>query len=511
MPTPGVLLELPEPEPVYGPEPKPVPRLKRPERNQLVFGTVDLEKLIPEDHLARAVWDLAQKLPEEGFLRENKSVEGHAGRPRLAPRMLVSIWVYGYSQGIGLAETIAEHMKYEPGLRWLSGDGTVSGRTLGDFRTEHGQALRDMFQALLAMLEEAGLIDLEQVTLDGTKVKASASASSFRREKTLRERMEQASEVVRQLSEKGEAEEISRRHTAARKRAAEERDTRLKKALEELEAIRANKKNDEEREQARVSLTDPESRVMKDGKGGFAPSYNVQLVTDTKNKVIVGVGITQRANDQDELRAALDKLAEQGRLPKQVMVDGGYTTANNIALADERKIELIGPPLERGQRQVKNLAQSLNTAGIAPEFAPSAFRILEDRGVLECPAGKQLHRRTDSAKYAQYWADASDCAACEHRPQCCPKSGRRTVKIQKTDARVIEFDRKMRQPDQQEIYARRGEVAEFPHAWIKDKLGLRQFHVRGLPKVEIEAYWVALTYNMQQWVRLVWRPKLVAA
>ncbi len=62
-----------------------------------------------------------------------------------------------------------------------------------------------------------------------------------------------------------------------------------------------------------------------------------------------------------------------------------------------------------------------------------------------------------------------------------------------------------------EIYRQRGAVAEFPNAWIKDKLGLRQFHVRGLLKVKLETLWVCLTYNIQQWIRLVWRPRRTAS
>jgi len=60
------------------------------------------------------------------------------------------------------------------------------------------------------------------------------------------------------------------------------------------------------------------------------------------------------------------------------------------------------------------------------------------------------------------------------------------------------------------IYKLRGQYAEFPNAWIKAKLGLRQFHVRGLLKAGMELLWVALTYNIQQWVRRRWRPNLPA-
>ena len=73
-----------------------------------------------------------------------------------------------------------------------------------------------------------------------------------------------------------------------------------------------------------------------------------------------------------------------------------------------------------------------------------------------------------------------------------------------------EFRQKMQSPQAREIYRQRGTVAEFPNAWIKDKLALRQFRLRGLAKVGLEALWACLTYNVQQWIRLCWRPSLPA-
>ena len=72
------------------------------------------------------------------------------------------------------------------------------------------------------------------------------------------------------------------------------------------------------------------------------------------------------------------------------------------------------------------------------------------------------------------------------------------------------FRQKMKSEESKAIYRRRGEVAEFPNAWIKDKLGLRKFRVRGLIKAETELIWACLTYNIMQWVRLVWRQRAMA-
>jgi len=69
---------------------------------------------------------------------------------------------------------------------------------------------------------------------------------------------------------------------------------------------------------------------------------------------------------------------------------------------------------------------------------------------------------------------------------------------------LVEFRQRMQTERAREIYKQRGGIAEFPNAWIKEKLGLRQFHLRGLIKVRLEALWACLTYNVQQWIRHCW-------
>lgn len=113
----------------------------------------------------------------------------------------------------------------------------------------------------------------------------------------------------------------------------------------------------------------------------------------------------------------------------------------------------------------------------------------------------------------QYRAPAAICAQCPLKEQCCPQNastGRcitRAVQAPEGEA----FKQKMQTQEAQAVYRQRGAVAEFPNAWIKDKLGLRQFHVRGLLKVGLETLWVCLTYNIQQWIRLVWRARPMAS
>lgn len=305
---------MPELETPAGEAPVKMARLKRPNREQLVMSVLDLERLIPPDDLARAIDSLVKQLPDTELLASNQSFEGQAGRPRTDPRMLVAIWVYAYSQGMGEAEAIAEEMKYEPALRWLAGNLTLSARTLSGFRVAQDKAVRELFASLLGILSELELVDLKQVTLDGTKIKASASADSFRREKTLREHIAAADAAIAQLEQAETAQAISTQRQAAAKRVAAEKQRRLQTALTELESIQKGKSAAEQAE-ARVSLTDPEARRMKESNGGIAPAYNLQLATDVKHKFIVDLVVTQQGFDQQQVGPALERFAQLPQFP----------------------------------------------------------------------------------------------------------------------------------------------------------------------------------------------------
>ena len=166
------------------------PKVKTIDRKQSLLVPLDVEALVAPDHKVRAIWELAGKMNLSRFEEQMVSVEGKAGRPSWDPRLLVSVWVYSYSEGINAAREIERLMQWEPGLLWLAGLGVVNHTTLSDFRVRHQKALEEVFAQLLALLEEGGFVDLETVMHDGTKIRAQAGADTFRRQ-AAREKLEQ--------------------------------------------------------------------------------------------------------------------------------------------------------------------------------------------------------------------------------------------------------------------------------------------------------------------------------
>jgi transposase len=495
------------------PEAQGAPRLERVNRQQMVWRSIDVEQLIEQDHPARAIWELVGRLDLSAYHQAIAAVEGKAGRPALDPQLLISLWIYAYSEGVNSGREVAELCQFHPAYQWLTGLQEVNHHSLSTFRTAHREALEEMFTQVLGLLSAEGLVTLQRVMHDGTKIKACAGADTFRREEKIRVHLELARQQVKELGELGE-EEGSQRVRKARERAARERQQRLELAQEELEKLRQSKVGEEAKGQARVSETDPQARIMKQSDGGFAPSYNVQISTDAAHKIIVGVGVSQSSSDQGELGPAVDKVEENmGQPPQQAVVDGGFTSRESILDMEQRGVDLIGS-LGDGAAQS---AGQMERRGVDPAFRPEAFPYHPESDTYTCPAGKVLphagKEKRPGVIHHQYRASAAECAACAFKAQCCPHntaSGRMVVRAEEAPA-VAAFRAKMETEAAKQIYRQRGAVAEFPNAWIKDKLGLRQFRLRGLIKVGMEALWACLTYNIRQWIRLRWRREAALA
>ncbi len=220
--------------------------------------------------------------------------------------------------------------------------------------------------------------------------------------------------------------------------------------------------------------------------------------------------MTQPANDEGQLPGALDEVKRNlGRLPRQVVADAGFTTRETILEMAERQVDFRGGTVEEARR-------SRPGPGVDAAFRAAAFTYDSAHDLYRCPAGNELGRRgTERPRvgvlHHVYQAKTADCRACAFRQRCCAGAApRRIFRIQNVPV-VAAFLEKMPTEAAQAIYRTRGAVAEFPHAWRKAKIGLRQFRVRGLKKVRCEALWACLAYNLQQWVRLRGRVQSVPA
>ena len=330
--------------------------MERPERHQMAWEAVDLDSLIPLDHRARLVWEYVEELDLSLFLVAIKAVEGHSGRPATDPAVLAALWLYATLEGVGSARALERLCREHNAYRWLCGGVGVNYHTLADFRVRHTNKLEKLMTEGIAALMNEGLVDLQRVAQDGMKVRANAGAASFRTPEGLVECLEQAQEQVQQL--KGELDEdpaaSSRRQEAAKRRAVQERQAKVKRALKAAKKVDKARRRGHgfSQEEGRGSTTDPDARVMKMSDGGYRPAFNAQLATDTKTQVIVGVDVIQSGSDFGALLPMADQIEERlGVRPREWLADGGFVAHDAIREMARRGCRVYAPPTKGCKRR----------------------------------------------------------------------------------------------------------------------------------------------------------------
>ena len=320
-------------------------RLRRVNRQEVVPVPARLEELLSKNHVARLMWEVLERLDLTAFYRNIKVVEGKPGAPAIDPRILIALWLYAISQGVSSAREIdalrVEHVAY----MWICGGVSLNYHTISDFRTDYEQELDELMTQVIVHLREAGLVQLETQAQDGMRVRASAGAASFRREPTLEKVLKQAQTIQAQVEQLGEARGDRRTavQRAAQERAARERVERLEAALDKMPAARAAKKA-ADRDKARVSSTDSESRVMKMPDGGFRPAYNWQFSVELSNFVITGVDVVTKGSDKAQMEPMLKQVVKRThQLPKNWLVDGGFVKLTAIEILETLGITIFGP------------------------------------------------------------------------------------------------------------------------------------------------------------------------
>ncbi len=418
-------------------------RLRQPDRKQMRMESLCPDDLIPADHPARTIWAAVEKLDLSKFYVGIQSLPGKAGRDATDPRLLVALWLYACTRGVGSARELSRLCQESAPYRWLCGGVSVNHHSLSDFRVSHAEALDELFTQVLAILCHRKLVTVERISQDGTRVRACAGASSYRRRTSLEKLLKEARAHVQSLrallDDPAASASLSARQAAARQRAARQREERLAQALEQLPALEARqeklaKKVSKKDKQAgklkapRVSTTDAQARVMKMGDGGYRPAVNVQFATDTQSRAIVGVAVTDQGVDTEQAPPMREQVEQRtGQTVREHLVDGGYLKLDEIDQAAARDVTMYVPPK---------------------------------------PPRNQDQRRSEY----------------EPRP---------------TDSQAVRAWReRMGSPAGQEIYRQRASTVETVNADLKTHRGLGQMTVRGLGKARCVALWCALAYNL---------------
>jgi len=429
-----------------------------------------LDEWLPEDHLARFVVEIVERLDTLALER----AYGGGGSAPYHPKMLLSLLFYGYATGVFSSRKLERAAYDSVAFRYIAANTYPDHDTIATFRRRFLPLLGGLFVQILEVAHGMELVKLGRVSLDGTKMKANASkhsSLSWGHASRLEKQLKAEVDELMRMAEEADAEdipdgmslpeELSRREDRlaaiarakaeiearamekhAREQAEYEDKVKLRRERERQTGKKARGRKPQPPEAGpkdsdQVNLTDEASRIMPVSSGGFEQAYNAQASVDMDTMLVVGTHISQAPNDKLEIKAAvkaLKSLPEDLGEVDTLVADTGYFSEKNVKRCHEKKIT----PLIASKRE--------------SHHPPMLERFMDNR---DMPS-----------------PDPNDAVACmQHHLQS--KEGK-------------------------EIYARRKCTVEPVFGIIKNVLGFRQFSMRGLKKAQGEWQLICMAWNIKR-------------
>ncbi|MDP4039564.1 MAG: IS1182 family transposase, partial [Candidatus Pacearchaeota archaeon] len=460
-------------------------------KNQNWLLPLSIKRMIPENHICFFVEEFADNLDFSEF---DLKFEG-AGAPAYHPRILAKILLQGMLSKERSSRKIASACRENFVFMYLAEKLNPDFRTICRFRRENANFLKQVFKETIKLASKYNLIDLSFIAIDGTTMKANAN-----RKRTLKkEQISKLDEIVDKLVEEDlKQDELDEKLDEENLTHMDKRDfkkivsgyRRVKdktKIKEKLEKVKEEVFKDEKLK--KVSLTDPESRMMQNKQRVRELSYNTQLSVD-KNQIIVATDVCQDGHDAHQLIPQIENVKGNVELTgeEKFSADCGYSDAENIKYCEDAKIDLFVPSRAQAQK-FDGKEESLNH---------DKYEYDEERDELVV-GGMRFKRSGDYAR----------------------KDGKRIATFYNNELKkkkdVPEFFRerlrmrdKMETSKGREIYAFRKITVEPVIGQIKENLGFRQFCLRGLEGVRIEVNIVASVHNLKKiWKRLRERERVL--
>ena len=495
-------------------------------RDQLVLFATRLDEAVSTIHPVRTLDEILRQLD---WSKWEAQYDLKRGQPPLHPRVVAGVLLYGLLKRVRSSRALEEALGMRLDFRWLAEGHTIDHTTLCKFRLKNKSALRDLFVQVGQVAQVSGFLPLEQLAFDGTRVRANNRRSGTRTPEQLRAAHEELQKTFSerdQRMDEGDAAEVASAPPAELPEELADtrrRRVRIDAALKELSRAAAAG----ETSPPRLPVTDPESRVMPNKEGGFAPNYTPVVTVDTKHGFITNDDVISLTNEDSRLISQIDEVQAIFGLesaPSEVLMDGLNCTGTNLQQLQERNITAYGPsklidpttsptwradlsqPVPQEAWDKLPVTQTkLQQGGKFSQLSKDAFIFDAEHNCYWCPNGRRLRfSSTTTEKLAggtqerqRFKSDPADCAGCPLRAKCLKPNGKqREVSRFEHDNRQEELARRMSTAEGQAKYARRCQAAERPFAMIKGHYGVRQFLLRGLERVRQEWRWATTAFNL---------------
>ena len=498
------------------------------QREQMVLFAERLDDALPPEHAVRLLDEILSRIDWTNW---EAQYHQRLGQPAIHPRVLSSVLLYGLMTRIRSSRSLEEALIVRLDYRWLAEGRTIDHTTLSEFRRRHPAELKDLFVQICRIARELGLLSLSRLAFDGTRVRSSNRRSGTRTPEQLRAEQAECEAIFDKFAAEAEVEDARDEETfglqsphalPAELIDARRRQQQIQAAVDELVRLDAA----HEKPPQRLPLTDPQSRMMPNKEGGFAPNYTPTATVDVESGLIVEATVLGVINEDQHLIPAINSVQEQFGLkkpPAEVLVDGLIGTGANLAAAEERGITVYSPcsipdpaanpalradltqpvPADQWDRLPMKKVTVSGKAGM--QLDKSAFVYDAEQNCYWCPQGQSLPYLNTTSEPSgtgkrirqRYQAAAEACAACPLRDRCLTgRAQARQISREQYESQRERHAQRMAQPEAQEKYALRRHVGERPFAVIKHQFGLRRFLLRGLKRVQAEWHWAVCAFNL---------------
>ena len=489
--------------------------------------------MIPDDHPVRLFDELLSTCDWSPW--ENHYCRVH-GQPAIHPRIIAGVILYGLSRGIRHSRMLEYMLASNIDFMWLAEGRTIDHSTICGFRTKFRRELKQLFKQVFTIAIKAGLANIETVALDATRIKANSSRHETATAKTIAERMARLDQVIEHMlaeAEQADAEEpglygpIPTDKLPKDLADAEQRRERLVKALaaakarDESPKAKAKARKGKKVKPAAVPIADPESTVLPNKEGGFAPNFTPTATTESQSGFIADAEVLPGGEDPQQAVETVDRIEEAfGQKPGKMLADSFYDSGQILAGLDKRDVEAFIPFKQRPAAVGNPARRDDPTQPVAEadwdklprnckshKLDRAAFVYDGAADCYYCPMGRKLefwrfHNRAGIAgpvKARYYRCPGGDCPLGS---ECvASESGRRSVAHDDCEHHRRAMDSRLASERGRKIYAQRKWIAETPFGIIKAQMGLRQFLLRGLEKVKAEWLWACTAFNLAKLVR----------
>lgn len=431
------------------------------DRGQISLFPPSIEEYVGEDDATRYIDELVENYEELESVEQEYS---YRGRPGYSPRMLSKLLLYGKLRGISSSRELCRACKENVRFMYLVSNERPDFRTISDFRKKYIEVLGGLLRETVKIGLEEGIITLEHVSIDGTKVKANASGKSFKSPEKLEEILLTLEESLEEDIKSDEAED--------QKHGEDDGEPKLPKSLrgrkELAERIKsALSRHAEEESLKESSTTDPDASFMR-SKDGKHPCYNGQAAVDAASHMVVGAYVTSCGADQGELTPMLEEIKQtNGQDPKEVSADKGYRASEGLVELEKR--DIVGTiPLQEAN---------------SSKFSHDDFVYDEEEDEYTCPAGQTLAFVGESRDKGEIYK-SEGCLGCKLSSKCLVKVGTdRTLTVTSNTEYIQRMKHHVQTEAGKAAIRIRAQTAELPFAWLKHHKKTRQFVLRGLEAV----------------------------